>query len=179
MHAFIRASTSAGTGRRGENPANGGQPHSVCFTVLADTIPDCRRTERLRDLPVADGLDDFLRINQGRAGRVHVGNHRGRAHRSVEQSEEGKGRKVDLTRLNPIKIADFLDLGIEIAMGEEHAFGRTCAAGGEDDGRRIVSPRCRRFQLESGAAPSRANWPPARSSASVTPPQNHRRPTVA
>ena len=70
-----------------------------------------------------------------------------------------------------VEIADLLDLGVEIPMAIEHALGRAGAAGGEDDGRRI---------LGRGGRPTRllTHFSDRASCSSVGPPQNQRRPTV-
>ena len=86
-------------------------------------------------------LDNFGGIDRGRVRRVHVGNHGRHAHRAVEQPEQRKRRQIDLAGLDIVKIVDLLHLGVEIAVGVEHAFGRAGAAGGEDDGRRLVGRR--------------------------------------
>ena len=91
---------------------------------------------------------------------VHVGNHRGDAHRAVEQAEQRKARQIDLAGPDAVAIADLLHLGVEIAVREQDALGRTGAAGREDDRRRIVGGRASRAvgacRVSAGCAAARS-----------------------
>ena len=86
------------------------------FAVPAHAVPDGRRAERLRDVPIADGLDDLGRIDLGGPRRVHVGDDGRHAHRAVEQPEQREARQIDFARLDAVEVADLIHLGVEIAV---------------------------------------------------------------
>ena len=137
----------------GEDALQRRQRDLVLLAVAADDVPDRRRAEGLRDVPVVDRFDDIPRIDLRRPRRVHVGNDRRHSHRAVEQGEQRKAGQVDLARLDVVEIADLVDLPVEVAVAIEHALGRTGAAGGEDDRRRIVGLRWRRAESPASSVP--------------------------
>src|SRR6202035_1556215 len=53
--------------------------------------------------------------------------------RRVEQTEQGKARKIDAARLNSELVADQVDLRVEHPVLVDDSFRRPGAAAGEDD----------------------------------------------
>ena len=121
-----------------KHPTHRFQPKPVLLAVAAHAVPDRRRAERLGDLPVFYGLDDLPRVDLRRPRRVHVGDNGCHPHRAVEQAEQREAGQIDLTRPDPVEIADLLHLGVEVSVAVEHTLGGSGAPGGEDDRRRVV-----------------------------------------
>ena len=93
IEPFIRASTCGGTGAPADNTrASVGKLHVVLLAVLTDAVPDGRRAERLRDLPVAARPRRCCADRPRPGARIHVRNDRRHAHRAVEQAEQRKAR---------------------------------------------------------------------------------------
>src|SRR5205823_2845924 len=82
--------------------------------VAADDVPQRGRTESLGHFPVVDGFDDFFWIDASRARGIHVGNDGGHAHGAVEEGEQRKAGQVDFARLDVVKVAEFIDLCVEV-----------------------------------------------------------------
>ena len=170
MHAFMRRSTSAGTGAPAESTRR----------IVGSRTPWASQYRPTRSQMAGEPnawvtfqsvAASMILVGSTAGGprRVHVGNDGRHAHRAIEQAEQRKGRQIDFARPDAVEVADLIDLGVEIAVGVEHAFGRAGAAGGKNDRRRLVGRGRGQFAAAPGAAAELAER---------TPPQNQRRPTV-
>src|SRR5207244_2236132 len=101
--------------------------------VLTHAVPDGRRAERLRGVVLLDGCDERGGIHLSRPGGVQIGNDDGYSHGYAEEGEERKGSEVHLAFLDAVEVAQFAYLCGEHPVLVHDAFGRACAAGGEQD----------------------------------------------
>ena len=114
------------------------QDKGALQAIPADHVPDGRRAEGVGHPVVQQGADEFLRVDLGWPGRVHVRDHRPGAEGCGEQAEQRKTRLVNVSRADAVVVANQLQLGVEDAVGVLHALGRTGGAGGEDDRGQVV-----------------------------------------
>ena len=102
--------------------------------MSADSIPDRGRAERLCDLPISNVCEDAFGIDSRGLRGVHIWDDRRDSHRRVEQPKQREARQINLTRLDPVEVAEQIDLSIEHAMLVDDSLRRAGAATGEDDG---------------------------------------------
>ena len=114
-----------------------------------------RRAEQLVRLEARDRRVQLVRIGARRTGGIHVRNEAGQAQRRIEQGKRREGREIHATGFDPECGAQHLDLGEEMPMPVDHAFGHAGAAAGEQDRRDVI--RCGGCQLRAGLRTHRFN----------------------
>lgn len=127
--------------RRHRRTGRGGQAHVwQGLAVVGQYAHQCRRAEQLRDSEAVDRIVQLARIGSGRAGRIHVRNHRGQPQCRIEQGKRRERRQIHATGLHAKGIAQQFDLADEMPVAVHHALGHAGRAAGEQDGGHIVRP---------------------------------------
>ena len=116
--------------------------------MVADFFPERGRAEGRGDIFLADGLDDRGGIESGGALGVDLGNDGGQAQCGVEQREDRQQRQIDLAGTNVVGGADEADLGVEVTVFVDDAFGGSRGTRSKKNSRKIggaaVNERSRR-----------------------------------
>ena len=139
FHPHQHVGRHRGSGR--DDPHERFDPLARPFALQPNAVPDRRRTERLGHAPIANRGEEFLRHDLGRSGRIHHRDDGSDARRAVKEPEQRKAGQIDLAAANLKRVAQLLDLGLEVSMLIEDALGWAGAARGEDDRRRVFAPR--------------------------------------
>ena len=113
----------------------------MLHSIATEPVDQSRRTEHVRDAEVLDRLDQLARIGVCRAGRVHVRNDCRHAEGRREEREEGKGRQIDLSRLDAVHRAERLHLCGEDPVRVDGAFRHPRRAAREEDRGGIIGTR--------------------------------------
>jgi len=139
-----------GDGRAGaEDAAEGREGEVLGDAVVADFAPERGGAERVGDVFLANGLDDFRGIDGGGAAGVDFRHDGGHAERGVEEREDREERKIDFAGLDVVGVADQADLGVEHAVFVADAFGGAGGAGGEQHRRQFGGGAVHRLRVES------------------------------